>query len=225
MFNTEEELVIEFKVRFISSFLGEIQRSTTKRYVILQEFDSFNGVADLVLAVFSPSVRLRKKRSVINTNWLLPLTMLPVNTSITKNEYISRFGISDSTAQKQLDNFEKASYIKSMKNGTFRVTKTYSPIVDTAVAIEAKLYDWRRALEQAYRYKRFSNYAFVLMPAENVTSAVQNIEFFKKYNVGLMSIGKNGLEIHSYPMRLNSKCNEAFLRLNETAYTEAIAAA
>lgn len=53
------------------------------------------------------------------------------------------------------------------------------------VAFELKLTDWKRAVKQAFRYKSFSNAAYVVLPSSSATSALNNLDFFQKYDIGL----------------------------------------
>jgi hypothetical protein len=54
----------------------------------------------------------------------------------------------------------------------------------TIIAFEMKLTDWKKAIGQAYRYRYFSNQAYVVLPA---TSAVeQNQHVFEAANIGLI---------------------------------------
>lgn len=53
------------------------------------------------------------------------------------------------------------------------------------ISFELKLTDWKRAVKQAFRYKSFSNIAYVVLPSCRANAAVNNLEFFEKYNIGL----------------------------------------
>lgn len=55
------------------------------------------------------------------------------------------------------------------------------------ISFELKLRNWKRATQQAFRYKTFSNLSFVVLSSKNIKPAVNNIEFFEKYNIGLVS--------------------------------------
>ena len=46
------------------------------------------------------------------------------------------------------------------------------------IAFEMKLMKWKRALTQAYRYKAFANYSYVLIDMDYVSPAIRNIEQF-----------------------------------------------
>ena len=71
-------------------------------------------------------------------------------------------------------------------------------------AFEMKLTKWKRALIQAFRYKAFANYSYVLIDMDHVTPALINIEQFKRSNIGLMSINQyDDFLVHFQP-RLDS---------------------
>ncbi len=53
------------------------------------------------------------------------------------------------------------------------------------VSFELKLKDWKRAAKQAFRYKSFSNISYVVLSSKSVNSALNNIELFERYNIGL----------------------------------------
>ena len=65
---------------------------------------------------------------------------------------------------------------------------------ETAViSFELKLSDWKRAAKQAFRYRSFSNMSYVVMPARKSAVAVNNIDLFKKYNIGLASFNEKSV--------------------------------
>ena len=57
-------------------------------------------------------------------------------------------------------------------------------------AFEAKIKDWQRALQQAFRYRYFADKAVVVMPAENVGPALRHLDVFREHSVGLWSFDK-----------------------------------
>lgn len=84
------------------------------------------------------------------------------------------------------------------------------------ISFELKLKDWKRAAKQAFRYKSFSNNAYVVLPTQSANAAVNNIEMFERYNIGLAKFDSNNyLEIlykpepsKPYSMNLNQKLVE-----------------
>jgi hypothetical protein len=63
------------------------------------------------------------------------------------------------------------------------------------VAFEAKLTDWRRATQQAYRNTTFVKQAYVVMPALAAERAMVHQDVFSRYGVGLCSVQENGVSI------------------------------
>ncbi|MGE5579398.1 MAG: hypothetical protein ACM3WU_05060 [Bacillota bacterium] len=59
-------------------------------------------------------------------------------------------------------------------------------------AFESKLSNWRRALVQAYRYKAFAEFSFVLMDDAHIGPALKHTCRFAGSNIGLLSINEHG---------------------------------
>jgi hypothetical protein len=55
-------------------------------------------------------------------------------------------------------------------------------------AFEMKLFDWRKALQQAYRYKYYADMSIVVLPEEKVTRALQSRSLFEALGVGLWTL-------------------------------------
>ena len=47
-------------------------------------------------------------------------------------------------------------------------------------AFEAKIKDWQRALQQAFRYRYFADKSIVVMPLANAARAIDNLAVFKE---------------------------------------------
>ena len=68
------------------------------------------------------------------------------------------------------------------------------------ITIEVKLKNWKRALQQAYKYRSFSDIAYICMDEKNVKPALENLDLFKKCNIGLLTINsKNEIKIYYEP--------------------------
>lgn len=81
------------------------------------------------------------------------------------------------------------------------------------ISFELKLKNWKRAVKQAFRYRSFSNVTYVVLSAANANAALNNIDWFERYNIGLAKFDKdNSFEIvhkpistSPYSVRLNSR--------------------
>jgi hypothetical protein len=59
-------------------------------------------------------------------------------------------------------------------------------------AIEAKLKDWRKGLQQASRYRHFANRALLVLPPHTARIAREYLDFFRRLNVGLWEFDPDG---------------------------------
>lgn len=67
-------------------------------------------------------------------------------------------------------------------------------------AFEMKLSNWKRALVQAYRYRAFVNFSFVVLDRCNIKPALIHIDQFVLSNIGLISIDSTGfMSLHYFP--------------------------
>lgn len=66
---------------------------------------------------------------------------------------------------------------------------------DFLFAFEAKLSQWRVALNQAYRTTSFAHFSYVVLPISKIKPALKQRHEFEKRGVGLCSVGVNGIEI------------------------------
>lgn len=184
-FNTESELVGALKFSLINSF-------PHKNMSIVEEVSVGNGIADLVVTISNDDFLFCQKH-----HELLNLRDVNIYCLITKNSGLSILQISEITrisvnmVRKSLLRLEKRSYVLN-NDGCYITSKNYEMTYKLSYAIEAKLKDWKRALKQAYRYRWFAEHSYVVMDEFNAVPAINNIDLFKKYNVGLASINIQG---------------------------------
>ena len=81
------------------------------------------------------------------------------------------------------------------------------------VSFELKLTDWRGALIQAFRYKSFSDYSYVVLPTETANKAIEHKDIFEQYGIGLASFDNNTYDIMYRPSKIVRYSN----RLREKA--------
>ena len=65
----------------------------------------------------------------------------------------------------------------------------------SVIAIEAKLHDWRGALQQAYRNTSFASESYVLMPLARIPRVLTHATEFSRRGVGICVIEGGGLRI------------------------------
>lgn len=218
MFKSEKDLVEAFK-SFKTKFLMSVLKRSISRHFLIEEFDSHRGVTDVLLGTYKPYLSKKKNREVINPNWLGPLWSLKKNQTITMNEFIGFCGVSKTTAIKILQEYIKAQFFEEIGKCEYKIVNNYELIVREIVSIEAKLKNWRQALKQAQRYKRFSNFSFVLLDERFAGPARKEIDQFKSHNIGLVTMNKDGYKLQFSPKKMRFKKNETNLKINEMAYS------
>lgn len=62
------------------------------------------------------------------------------------------------------------------------------------ISFEFKLKNWKRALQQAFRYKSFSSLSYVFIEKKHLNPPLKNIELFEKTGIGLCTYNNDEIE-------------------------------
>ncbi len=184
-FEAESDLIRVIKHKIRNVYTG-------KNIEIFEEISLGFGVADIIICDFKES---NKK----NKDFIVGLSGTDANiyNIIHKSKNVSfdvlydRTRSSKKTISVSLTKLISLKYIKQVNN-IFMINKEYEFPFRNVFAIEAKLRNWKRALNQAHRYKWFAEYVFVVLDAYHAEPAIQNLDMFKRYNVGLVTIAPDG---------------------------------
>lgn len=65
-------------------------------------------------------------------------------------------------------------------------------VADKIISVEYKLSNWKRALQQAFKYLSFSNESYVILDEPFVKRAQKNIDMFHRSNIGLGYVDNDG---------------------------------
>lgn len=194
-FRAETELVELLKSSLISTY----RRESIKIY---EEISLGYGVADLVVCDLKKPIT-KNKRSAI----LLNRSDANIYKIIVKHSGATIDLIADTTRSPKrsilnsIKKLRKLDYVHQV-NDMLYINKSYELPFSFSFAIEAKLKNWKRALHQAHRYKWFADYSYVVLDAKYAEPAIENIDLFKRYNVGLSSITNDGvIKRHYRPIR------------------------
>jgi len=60
----------------------------------------------------------------------------------------------------------------------------------TITVYEVKIKDWKKAIRQAYRYRYYAHKSIIIMPVENVSSLMKNLETLKSLGIGVWTYDK-----------------------------------
>lgn len=194
-FQTENELV--------NILMETLKGSFRQDYVeIFEEVSLGYGIADLVLSsLIKPRIKLKSSKIVLNNSDINIYNLVKKTENISFDTILNTTKRSKKDLSKSIEKLVANKYVK-IKGVNLVIDRDYELPFNENFAIEAKLKDWKRALKQAYRYKWFAEYSYVVMDAYYSGSAIKNIDTFEKHNVGLATITTDGdLKMYFNPKR------------------------
>ena len=161
---------------------------------VVTELETPNGIVDIAF------FRLRKdwrNHAVIGSfpsRWAYAFHKIPYRRRFSINNVALLAGTSQRRARSAVLEFEHLGLCKLGKDGQhwYKIRQPRMAIHEL-ISVEAKLRDWRRALDQATRYLYYSDQAWVLLDDTSVQTARQIINDFEFRNVGLASISTAGV--------------------------------
>lgn len=210
MFKSEEELVILLKRVLTENGLGLCDEKLSNM-LILEEVSLGLGIADLVVTFKKKCTR----RTPLTKLEIHILTSIKTDEGISYDKLINSTRISKSKLINSLSSLEKNNLV-ICQDGKYYIKDNYEFCISDTIAIEAKLTNWRRAINQAYHYKWFSYNSFVCMPKDSSKPAIDNLNMFKKLEIGLMTIDNDGnLECVFYPPKSKPIEPKMSMLLNE----------
>lgn len=172
-----------------SEMIPVLRRQLSEKYrtnYCINEFDSGNGIADLV---FAQGVDFNAQNQRILNYELIYLMIKHLNR---KNRLVERkkFFENSTSSRKHILNLLSSlielGIIEKTDDGNFIVRSKYSPPVKKIISIEAKLYDWKGGFYQALRYKAYSHKSYLAI-SEDFLHRV-DIDLLKNHGIGLISV-------------------------------------
>lgn len=208
MFATEKDLILKLKDNY-----NGICKWNSNDIKILEEVNLGFGIADLVFTrLTSKKIKYTNILNLFDIN-IYTIIQSKGIISISEIQNITKSNISD--INKSINKLILESYINK-KDSFLTVKRTYKSIALESIAIEAKLKNWQKALQQAIRYQWFAMYSYVVMDSKFVQPALNNINEFKKNNVGLAEIDILGKTIiHYKPVKRKPIDTRMSIMLNE----------
>lgn len=108
-------------------------------------------------------------------------------------EFLSvRLGVGRPTFRRAIRSLLDAEIIEQDDSGDFSLCSSFRfPKIEIR-SFEFKLDNWRRAFQQALRYRSFSHRVYVVMPADRAHRPMSKADQFRTFNVGLISHDDDG---------------------------------
>lgn len=194
-FQTEAELIKVLKQKLKGLYNRD-------NIMIFEEVSLGYGIADIVICDFTkPRIKTKTSKIILNHSDVNIYNIILISKEVNFDKLFDTTRSSKKAISDSLQKLINSKYIKQIDN-TFFINKNYELPFRNSFAIEAKLKNWKRALYQAYRYKWFAEFSYVVIDACNADPAKQNLSMFIKYNVGLATISTDGCLVRYFtPLR------------------------
>lgn len=193
---------------------------------VVEEFSYSAGRTDLVFTYKSDAYLRRRIEElgvgipITDKSHLKAFLRLHKRGEITENYFCQLGANSRRESEKALEWLHHNGFAERTADGKVRTVPYLRRHITTAIAVELKLAKWRNAFRQALRGRSFSEYQYVVLDADHVSPALDNIEMFERQGIGLVSIDTGGTFVkHHSPnkqrpfSKLNTwKLNEKTLR-------------
>jgi predicted transcriptional regulator len=210
MFKTEKQLSESIKQELLRNPNMLIRSKLIGDLYFTQEVSGGHGIADIVVSWHK---RVTKRNQILSLFDINILQLIQKEQELSFKQIISQVNSSPYKVKKTIQKLVLEKMVL-WEDDCVRVYRGYENYQKETVAIEVKLKNWRRALEQAYRYRSFAYYSYVFLDERFVDSAIKNKKLFLQYNIGLASVSKNkGINILFKPAKGNpfdSKMNMLF---------------
>lgn len=105
-----------------------------------------------------------------------------------------KVGSEQRLVQKRLNLLMDYGFVESVNGSGYIRCEYVEPSFSSLLTIEAKLFDWKKALIQASRNRLFSTYSYVLLDAKNAGAALKSLEEFRRLDVGLAILSPNSTQ-------------------------------
>ncbi|WP_322552810.1 hypothetical protein [Priestia megaterium] len=185
MYETENEMIARLSEYY-------------KKRLVFKEVGSGYGIADLIIiknkSAFNQFLNERNGAFLSNSDQIKIFIFLrKKKKGVSFEELVQNHYISETRLKYQVLNHLIAIGAVIKKNNLYFRNEQFSLFSPKTVAIEGKLNNWKAGLTQAIRYQRFAEQVYVALDEDFVHRA--NLEEFKKYNIGLISVGPKVKEI------------------------------
>lgn len=165
---------------------------------VVEEFSYSAGRTDLVFTYKSDAYLRRRVEElgvgipITDKSHLKAFLRLHKRGEITE-EYFCKLGAnSRRESEKALEWLLNNGFAERTADDKVRTVPYLRRHITTAIAVELKLEKWRDAFRQALRGRSFSEYQYVVLDADHVSPALDNIEMFEQQGIGLASVDAGG---------------------------------
>ncbi len=191
--NQKECNELDFLQDFLSSgFFDNINRNPNYEISLIQEPYTGYGYTDLVCIIWDKSIhnKWNEKRNILKKNDIKILHHL-YNCRLFKkiSDISTDLGFSNKEVLLSIEKLLNAKLIRMNKDNKIKI-KPINEIfyIKEIISIEAKLHNWKRALEQSENNTNFSSKSFTLFPTRVINDNL--IDEYNSTDVGIIYFEK-----------------------------------
>jgi len=160
------------------------------------EYESTNGIPDIVFARFDPNAVAARSEGALAGAFceraeVAVLLALHESEAQTIADIAQRAQLSTSTVGARLRKLAAQDVVCHAGRGWRRLAPFACRLAD-ATAVELKLADWRKALDQAARYRAFAERALVVVDEQRANAARVHADVFAFNGIGLAALSPWG---------------------------------
>lgn len=178
---------------------------------LAEELPVNHRIVDIVIAdiTFENEHIYKNKQNLtrLSLSELDVLAMIYIEKNVSIHFLKSRLHMDPTNIKKlYISKFERLGLIRKSSRYKYETTAWANIKVNSIVSIEAKLSNWKEALQQGIDNLSFADYSYVALDESSINT--QKIsEHFKKYNIGLLSVNNNGMVKLVYKSKRNKSPN------------------
>lgn len=192
-------------IPIISTYtLPQIADKNKAKYSYTTEFNCGYGVADVLFYSLDFKMvkeRVANKRLELKKSHVQTIMVLQEQKNISISYLKSKLPFSENYIKSSILKYLLENDVINEKNKIYTLNYAYELGLRDSIAVEAKLHDWKRGLYQAYRYKWFAEESYLAIYENYINRPLKAIKKFKKLNVGLLSVGQNGITVIYKPKK------------------------
>ena len=183
---------------FVDSFLraNDLFQDEKLEYMVLQETITDGGISDILVVSWerNSEINWNKDRNNLGKQDLKILHFISSKKSkgISIRTLVSNLGYNQKEINSTIQKLKKSSLIELNRNRVIVKKLKDNFFVRDIIAIEAKLKNWKKAIEQANLNLNFSSKSYVLVPEPN-TSKLN--KFHEDLNTGLITFDGNKAKV------------------------------
>lgn len=190
LLNLERSIMFKYEKDMIPILGEELSKLYNTKH-FFHEFDSGNGVADIVLAV---DVDCRNYTIVdYDLMFVIMNSFNRMNKKIKIKEFLNNTFLNKKKAVSLLDFLETNGYTEKIDTNYILIKSKYTPPIKQIISIEAKLSDWKSGFYQALRYKVYSHKSYLAISDEYAHRVDKDLLI--QNNIGLIIVSEDKISI------------------------------